>query len=460
MRTKNANISIRRLLALIIALIMAGMLCAGCTQGAADATPTPAATTEAVAPTDAPDTATPSDTPTPSEPAAASRRDSAEVMAAYLAQYFDVSFSGTVTEGALLDALTKVQPEAFPAAPEATGSELTALSAVKYTVEAANMGELALVYTDEKTAAVLSDAGVSITDGEYAPYIACAIDLSMITAEEAQAVVAGGSVDAALANALVMAVADINGTSRHYLGYSDDPDIYAMFINAWERFEIFDDETLSSVGAEAVINGVTTGYNLCNTYYNARFLTELTIRYGHSDIKHAIQLLGLLESEGIVARVQFEPKVSIYKHMPEWGEADMTPTRTSQAREFEDGLILIYATEYDMALEFQSEGEMLRFNDLILDYAKKNSGEEGKALLYGSWWQPLYYTHFDIGEGYHRIIDNVITNGDYTLHPFCLEENMEQVKAAFLAINPDLDIEQVPIWCDAPFYRYLNGEAE
>ena len=62
---------------------------------------------------------------------------------------------------------------------------------------------------------------------------------------------------------------------------------------------IFDDEQLTELGTEIVLRGATTGYNLKYAGYDARFLEEYTLKYGHSDYTHALQLVALLDSEGI-----------------------------------------------------------------------------------------------------------------------------------------------------------------
>ncbi len=382
--------------------------------------------------------------------------------AAYLSRYFDIRLDKEfVSMAAYAEALLKLQPAhgLKELVPQQADYGVGALDGVKYAVIAANMEELALVYSPEKINAALVAAGAEGIDAAYAPYVACALDLQMITPAQAKMAKANNQADIAYLNSLLMAVADVNGVSRNFLGYTDDPDIYAKFINVYESFELFDDARLAEIGSQAVINQVTTGYNLKSGHYDARFLPELTLIYGHSNIKHAAQLLGLLQSEGIAAKVQFEPKVSIYQYLPEWGEPG-EPTPTYAVKTVNDDLMLAYATEYDMVLEFASQEDMDKLDSLILDYAKKNSGEEGKALLAGSWWQPLYYAHVEMGDGYHMIYDNVITNGNYSLHPFCLPEAKADVLAKFKAIDPAIDIEQVPIWCDAPFYRYLNGLPE
>lgn len=76
-----------------------------------------------------------------------------------------------------------------------------------------------------------------------------------------------------------------------------------------------------------------------------------------------------------------------------------------------DDLYLVYAVEYDMQLEFDNTEDMLRFDSIIKEYAKKNEGnEEAEGLIYGSWWQPLYSTaRTDMpAEDYHQMYDCVV----------------------------------------------------
>ena len=180
-----------------------------------------------------------------------------------------------------------------------------------------------------------------------------------------------------------MMVADANGDGSNYLGRASQPEIYGKLDQAWNSFIIFDDGQLSQVGKEAVEQQVSTGYGIKSAAYNARFLPELTLQYGHSDIKHAHQLIGLLNSEDIDAKVQLEPKISIYQYLLEWGPVpEATPTY--EVKQFGD-LYLVYAVEYDLMLEFDNTEDMLRFDSVINDFAKKNEGnEEAVGLIYGS----------------------------------------------------------------------------
>ncbi|MDR3075886.1 MAG: hypothetical protein LBU26_01195 [Synergistaceae bacterium] len=388
---------------------------------------------------------------------AAVRADSSGVKSAYLSHYFGIDISRPITAGEYAEYLLKLQPQGSTLSIEPADAPrpLAMPDAIKYAVIGANMEELALVYTDEKIAASLSKAGVSGVPAGYSAYVACALDLGMLDAET---VTAGAEADANSIISLLMAVADMNGVSRNYAGYTDDPGIIAEVINRWKSFTLFDDEKLSAIGADVVTRKLTTGFSLKSGKHDARFLPELTLIYGHDDIKHAAQILSLLKSEGVSAKVQVEPKVSIYQYMPEWGEPS-APTPTYEVRKVRDGLMLVYATEYDLVLEFENPEDMKAINGLIMAYAKKNSGEEGKRLLHGSWWQPLYYARSEMGEGYRKIYDNAAENGDYSLHSLSMAAGGAKLLMA-LSEEPGLKVSQSPVWADLPFYRYLNGESE
>lgn len=377
------------------------------------------------------------------------------------AEYLKVFFDAKVPEDGLDAAgfsenLKKVAGEE---APEVEG-DLNWGSAVKAAVAAADFEELALSYPQEKTEERLSYYGVDAPAEEAeGAYIACALDVDLITPEEGAKAAAQEELTAADAEKLLMSIADANGDGRNYLGMASDPDIYGKIDQMWNSFIIFDDGQLSEIGKTAVEQQVTTGYGIKSAAYNAHFLPELTLQYGHSDIKHAHQLIGLLNSENIDAKVQLEPKISIYQYLLDWGPVpEATPTY--EVKQFGD-LYLVYAVEYDLQLEFNNTEDMMRFDSVINEFAKKNSDNaEADGLIYASWWQPLYSTtRTDMPEDeYHQIFDCVVTNGIYSIHPFAMPENKDQVVAQLKDMAGDLDVTAVERFCNTAFYNYLSGE--
>lgn len=370
----------------------------------------------------------------------------------YLNSYFQISnISNTVSAEEFCSMLEKISGMELSYDNVHTGM----LQLLQPIMQASGMEELALTFPEEKYSKILAQHNIKFfsLDEATAKYAACALTTGLIEAKD----LTNTSISKAQALRVLTSVADATGQGRNFLGYSNDVDIYSKLNNTWNSFEIFSDETLDQIGSQAVQNKVTTGYNLKKDSYDARFIPELTLRYGHDDIKHANQIIGLLQSEGIVAKVQLEPKISVYEYLLDWGPVP-EPEPRYEVRQFEDDLYLVYAVEYDLALEFRSTADKAKFDGLILKYAKK-SGENADAegLLYGSWWQPLYTSSTTMSGNYRKITDNVIHNGEYSIHSFCLEENAEKVRQAFDISDSFVHVIQKNLWCDDAFYRYLAG---
>ncbi|MGL5435694.1 MAG: hypothetical protein ACRDBO_09915 [Lachnospiraceae bacterium] len=342
--------------------------------------------------------------------------------------------------------------------PEVTG-ELNWIAAIDAAVAAADFEELALSYPEDKVQQRLSFYGIAAElDPVSMANMATALDTGLIHVDAAGKAVAGEAFTVTDGTALLMAIADANGDARNYLGMSNDPDIYGKVDQMWNSFLLFDDPILSQIGKNAVLQQISTGYGIKSAAYEARFLPELTLQYGHDNIKHAHQLLGLLSSENIEAKVQLEPKISIYQYLLEWGPVP-EPTPTYEVKQF-DELYLVYAVEYDLQLEFNNSEDMMKFDQVILDYAKKNEGnEDAVGLIYNSWWQPLYSTtRSDMPDGYEQMYDCVVQNGIYSIHPFALPENKDTVVDALTEMaGDDAVVTPVERFCNSAFYNYLSG---
>ena len=386
-----------------------------------------------------------------------------EYMEEYLKTYFDIDCSKEFTVDTFKEAMEKVSKEDVEPI-----QDLNGLSVIRYGVEAANYKELAMTYKDSKVEERLYFEGLDEPE-ENGAYIATALDAGLISNAEARQYIENKPVTKEMAVSLLLQVADANGLGQNYLGYSDDENIDAKLENAWKSFFIYDDEVLSSVGEKIVENKVTTGYNLKNEAYNANFLPELTLQYGHSDIKHAHQLVALLNSENIYAKVQLEPKVSIYEYLLEWGPIPES-TKTYQVKKFSDDLYLVYALEYDLQLEFETKEDRNAFHSVIETYAKKydENKDDMTGLIYGAWWQPLYSTTASTmnEEEYKEIKDYIVTHDNYSIHTFCLLEDERKVKKNLKqALKEEIEkgengvqLESKTRYVNNAFYRYLQGD--
>lgn len=386
-----------------------------------------------------------------------------EYMEEYLKTYFDIDCSKEFTVDTFKEAMEKVSKEDVEPI-----QDLNGLSVIRYGVEAANYKELAMTYKDSKVEERLYFEGLDEPE-ENGAYIATALDAGLISNAEARQYIENKPVTKEMAVSLLLQVADANGLGQNYLGYSDDENIDAKLENAWKSFFIYDDEVLSSIGEKIVENKITTGYNLKNEAYNANFLPELTLQYGHSDIKHAHQLVALLNSENIYAKVQLEPKVSIYEYLLEWGPIPES-TKTYQVKKFSDDLYLVYALEYDLQLEFETKEDRNAFHSVIETYAKKydENKDDMTGLIYGAWWQPLYSTTASTmnEEEYKEIKDYIVTHDNYSIHTFCLLEDETKVKKNLKQAlkeeikkeENELQLESKTRYVNNAFYRYLQGD--
>ncbi len=328
-------------------------------------------------------------------------------------------------------------------------------------VKAAGFEELALTYSDEKASSRLDYYGVKKIGDFDAKYVACALDAKLIDKAIVYELVKSSSIDGDVASTLLMNIAQVNGVARNYLGKISDDDILNKVASAFNSYYIYSDNNLDIVGKELVKSKASTGYNLKKDGFNSNFISELTIKYGHSDEKHLKQLIALLNSEGIDAKLQIEPKVSIYQYLLEWGPIP-EPSNFYFVEKYSDDLYLANALEYDALFEFESEADLLDFNRIIEQYSKKNSenqkeGSEVK-LISGAWWQPLYSTtvmHDE--EAYQVIYDSVARDSGYSIHPFCLEENKDALFSTMQSYT-DASIVLNKMFVNNAFYRYLSGE--
>lgn len=382
----------------------------------------------------------------------------------FVKQQYGIQLSGTVTREQFSAGLNKLvanissisEKDAAAKGFLATSpSPLAVNEAISAVVKAADLKELAHTYSDEKVSAVLKQAAIAYTKGEAnAQELAVAIDTGIVSAGQLKDAKVTGAVSADLAYQLLGKVAEFSGHYKNYLGTVGEEGIYGKLAQAWYESQIIKAGELQQVVDTALKQNLVTGYNLKDATFDPHFDPARTITYGHSDIIHAIQLIGLLKSEGIDAKVQFEPKTSAFIYLKEWGE----PVQTDdyQVVQIENGNYIAYAKEYDLSFEFASVDEKKRFQPLVLKYAKKDS-EDAVGLLKGSWWQPLYHSRTELAD-YPVITNNLLKEGRFIVQSFSLNDQSAKVVEGFKKLDNKVDIETYQFWVDQPFYNYLLGE--
>ncbi|ATF13936.1 hypothetical protein [Brevibacillus porteri] len=390
----------------------------------------------------------------------------------FLQQQYGVTFDKTVTREQFEKALLKIVStttsisekdlSAKTFLPESKdASKLVVWEAVSAAAKAAELKELGYTYSEEKVAAALKKAGVSYKKGgtltlQAAQELAVAIDTGLVSANALKSASVEGAVSAELASQLLAKVAEFHGSAKNYLGTIADEEIFGKLAQAWNESQIIKAGELQELVDKGLKQNLITGYNLKDAAFNPHFDPQRTITYGHSDIAHAIQLIGLLKSEGVNAKVQFEPKTSAFIYLKEWGE----PVQTAdyQVVQIENGNYIAYAKEYDLSLEFDSVKEKEKFQPLVLKYAKRDQ-EDMTGLLKASWWQPLYHSRTELAD-YAVITNNVLKDGRYVVQSFSLNEESPKVVEGFQKLNDKVKVETYKFWVDQPFFHYLNGESK
>ncbi|MBD0378944.1 hypothetical protein [Paenibacillus sedimenti] len=336
---------------------------------------------------------------------------------------------------------------------------LTQLQATFIALKAAGLKELAYTYPQAKIKAALAKLHIDYDQEngltlQASQELAAAVDTGLLSSERFATFKPEAAADDSFASELLGKVLSFQGLYKNYIGTTNDDDIFRKVNEAWGTEDLITASDLRAVFDTALKQNLVTGYNLKDSRFDAHFDQKLSLTYGHSDITHALQLIGLLRSEGIEAKVQLEPKTSAFIYLKEWGE----PTQSDdyQVVQIENGNFIAYAKEYDIEFEFDNAEQKIKFQQVIFQYAKKNS-EDQKGLIYSSWWQPLYYSLTDMKD-YKVIANNKISKGHYYAQSFSLSEKAADVVAGINKINPGFKVDSYEFWVDEPFYNYLMGD--
>lgn len=322
-------------------------------------------------------------------------------------------------------------------------------------VRAAGLKELAATYTTEKIDAALANINSTSSDWykHVAQELAVAIDNGIIPEQYYDEFDSNKPASAEFVQYILGEITSYNGNYKNYIANSTDANLISELIAAYNTADIIQVSELQEIVDAALEQNIITGYNFKDARFEANFVDEYALTYGHSDLTHAIQLIGLLRSEGLEAKVQLEPKTSAFLYLKEWGEPEQS--ESFQVKQIANGNYVAYSKEYDLSFEFNSIEDKEKFQKIIIDYAKKDADDE-PGLIINSWWQPLYYSNTELDE-YVTISNNKLTLGNYYAQTFSLNEQVESIAAGFKEVNPEVEVESYEFWANIAFYNYLGG---
>lgn len=234
-----------------------------------------------------------------------------------------------------------------------------------------------------------------------------------------------------------------------YMGNLGEASLVSRLATVWESLDSGEDTEFTLALRDVVAEGITNGYNITTSEW-PEFEERYHLVYGHSDLRHAQQLLLLMGGAGMGARIGFSTKTSAYLHRSDWGEAP------ESAYELDDGQMLIEAREFDVHFEFGSEQDKKRFSDLIDRYAKREeNGQEG--LIHGAWWQP-YYRSLTPRAGFHEVSQILVTARDEKAVLVVLPDDARAMAEKLESMNEPWSVTSEPVWVNPAFYRYVKGD--
>jgi hypothetical protein len=243
-------------------------------------------------------------------------------------------------------------------------------------------------------------------------------------------------------------IANYNRPDPAYLGQLSESSLYQRIETHWKIKPEAKPSDFALELRQLIGQGIATGYNLVTTPWPL-FATDRHIIYGHSDIDHAQQLLALLASEGLQARVGLSHKTSAFLYRDDWGILNQSLIDLGNNRR------LVEASEYDLHFEFPTASDKTKFVAAIDRYAKKDYANQS-GLIRSAWWQPFYRSK-NTAEGFASATQIAVSDGKETALLLSLPNQAPALVKAIQQLNPAWSVSPEATWVNLAFHRYLQG---
>jgi uncharacterized membrane protein len=370
--------------------------------------------------------------------------------------FLDQSDSGTDTFLIALIALFGREALENPEADKqfTGGGEISNMAAISLMVAVGGLRELADTYSAAKISKSIEGLGSGILDAisslEEQQALALVVDLDLVFKGRLKVMDLQAMLDADFAFHLLEKMQAFQRKEEKFIGYVTEHDIISKVQHKWENAQVKSNDELEPSMKRAVAQRVITGYQMKNREDLSQFDPDLKIMYSHSNFKHVKQLLGLLASENLQAKIQLEPKRSSFLYLDAW---ERTPEL--QLETLAEGWSIAHKDEVDVVLEFSAPEQRDRFRTIIEAFAKRASGDAQK-LIYDSWYQPLYCSEVPV-EGYNKIAKLALGDQKQLIHVYCTEQKTAKLISFLQKETGAQDLAVAALWVNDAFLRYLQG---
>ena len=336
----------------------------------------------------------------------------------------------------------------------ATGhAEISHIEAIEMLIKLADLEELACTYNASKINSLFHDVinDEMILSDVQLQHLAVAVDLGLVFKGKIRFLDMHSSLTKDFAYHLLFKTTLFVNNKKKFIGYVTEPDIISRLEEKWNSTGMIPNPDIENVMNDLIRKKIISGYHIKMSEELANFDHHLKITYTHDNFKHVKQLVGLIISENIQARINIEKKHSTFIYYNEW---DITENLSVEP--INDKIFLASRLESDIVFEFASPDKKDHFRAVTNDFTKKEYNRT-KNILFQSWYEPLITSDVPLNS-YNRIKEITIQHGSYLILTFVTEETLTKALNKLSEYYEKSMIRSRSVWVNDDFYLYLQRD--
>ncbi len=336
----------------------------------------------------------------------------------------------------------------------ATGhAEISHIEAIEMLIKLADLEELACTYNASKINSLFHDVinDEMILSDVQLQHLAVAVDLGLVFKGKIRFLDMHSSLTKDFAYHLLFKTTLFVNNKKKFIGYVTEPDIISRLEEKWNSTGMIPNPDIENVMNDLIRKKIISGYHIKMSEELANFDHHLKITYTHDNFKHVKQLVGLIISENIQARINIEKKHSTFIYYNEW---DITENLSVEP--INDKIFLASRLESDIVFEFASPDKKDHFRAVTNDFTKKEYNRT-KNILFQSWYEPLITSDVPMNS-YNRIKEITIQHGSYLILTFVTEETLTKALNKLSECYEKSMIRSRSVWVNDDFYLYLQRD--
>jgi len=332
-------------------------------------------------------------------------------------------------------------------------AEISHIEAIEMLIKLADLEELSCTYNASKINSLFHDVikDEAILSDVQLQHLAVAVDVGLVFKGKIRFLDMHSSLTKDFAYHLLFKTALFVNNKKKFIGYVTEPDIISRLEEKWNSPGMIPNPDIEKVMNDLIRKKIISGYHIKMSEEVANFDHHLKITYTHDNFKHVKQLVGLIISENIQAKINIEKKHSTFIYYNEW---DITENLSVEP--INDKIFLASRLESDIVFEFASPDKKDHFRAVTNDFAKKEYNRS-KNILFQSWYEPLITSDVPLNS-YNRIKEITIQHGSYLILTFVAEETLTKAVNKMSEFYEKSMIRSRSVWVNDDFYLYLKRD--